>query len=210
MRSGEDLVFALCHEVGNLVGAVRLHADGIDSRASARELANASVEIDDSSARIRSWLALVRPLLDREYGDESGVSPEVLLAGLHEELKAYGGRGVRLEVDAPAGLGAVRGRPQTLHHLLLTLAYHAVEEARPRGRVRLEAAPIASSAIALRVEDDGPEDPSLVGETEGATLTGRALACACASSLLSRLGGRAAAVREGGATRVELQLPLFE
>ena len=69
-REPADLVFAICHEVGNLVGVIRLNADLIDAKASERELATLSVEIDDSSARIRSLLALVRPLLS--IGSEIG------------------------------------------------------------------------------------------------------------------------------------------
>ncbi len=37
--ASEELVFALCHEVGNLVGAIRLNAHLIDGDASAVELA---------------------------------------------------------------------------------------------------------------------------------------------------------------------------
>ncbi len=133
MGSGEDrdraddLVCALCHEIGNLVAAIRLNADLVDAEASPVELAAASVEIDDSSARIRSWLALVRPLLGRENGEEPGVSPAVLLAGIGEALEEHGGRGVEVGVEAEEGLSRVRGRPETLHHLIATLAYHAVE-----------------------------------------------------------------------------------
>jgi nitrogen-specific signal transduction histidine kinase len=205
MASGEDLVFALCHEVGNLVGAIRLNADMIDDDASALELATASVEIDDASARIRSWLALVRPLLDGEPGGLPGVTPEALLCGVAEALEEYGGRGVSIEVDSGASLPGVQGRPETLHHLLLTLGLHAVEEARPRGRVHLGASRLGDR-VAVFVEDDGAEDPSLQDGAD-AYLTGRGLALATAEFILARIGGSALATRENAQTRVTLLLP---
>ncbi len=213
MTTGHDLVFALCHEVGNLVGAIRLNADLIDAEASAVELANASVEIDDSSARIRSWLSLVRPLLDGEAGPEPGVPPAALLAGIDEALDEYGGHGVEIDVQQPDGLARVRGRSETLHHLIVTLAVHAVEETRPSGRVQVNASSGTDGLVVFCVEDDGPGDDSLQGGAgglqggAGGALTGRALAVASANLILGRVGGAADVARVDGCTRVSLRLP---
>ena len=209
MPGAEDLVFSLCHEVGNLLGAIRLHADLIDADASPVELASASVEIDDSSARIRSWLALVRPLLGRERGEESGVSPQGLLQGVADAVEELGGRGVAVELTLPDGLARVRGRLETLHHLLATLAFHALEAAKPEGRVRLEAVALPAGGAELRVADDGAEDAGLE-ELDGETLTGRGLALATARVIGESLGGTAAASRSDGWTVVALRLPLLE
>jgi signal transduction histidine kinase len=208
-ESGEDLVLSLCHEVGNLVGAIRLNADLIDSEASPLDLASAAVEIDDCSARIRSWLALVRPLLDRERVQEAGVSPEALIRGVAETLDECGSRAVSVETEVAPRLGRVRGRQETLHHLLATLAFHAVEEARPAGRVWLRASAAADGVVRLCVEDDGPEDAGLHAREAGA-LTGRALALAAGAAILARVGGQAEAERSGGRTAVSLRLPLLE
>jgi signal transduction histidine kinase len=208
-RDAADIVFAICHEVGNLVGAIRLNADLIDSEATARELATLAVEIDDSSARIRSLLALVRPLLSLGSEIGAGVSPAALLRGVAESLAEYGGRGATVEVAEGEGLPEVRGRPETLHHLLVTLACYAVEEARPHGHVRITAGSEANGNVRLRVEDDGTIDESL-GERQRGALTGRALACAAADLLLVRVGGDVDVQRRDGFTEVVLSLPLRE
>lgn len=209
----EALVLSLCHEVGNLVGAIRLNAELVDADASPVELARAAIEIDDSSSRIRSWLALVRPLLGRELGPEPGVSPGALLRGVAEALDESGLRAVTVDVGDDPGLPPVRGHPEILHHLLLTLAFLAVEGARPRGRVHLAAETAAEGGVTLWVEDDGPEDPSLEDPAPlrpGAALTGRALARAVAERVVGRVAGSVSIAREGGRTRVRLRLPVFE
>lgn len=210
---GEALVFSLCHELGNLVCAIRLNAELIDAAASPVELARAALEIDDSSARMRSWLALVRPLLDAELGPEESVSPGSLVRGVAEALNETGLRGVEVEVGEEPGLGSVRGRRETLHHLLLTLAFLAVEEVRPRGRVRVAARAAAEGGVAFWVEDDGPADPALEAGAvppTGAGTTGRSLARQVAEQLLTRLAGSVSVTREGDRTRVRLRLPLLE
>jgi len=208
-REPADLVFAICHEVGNLVGVIRLNADLIDAKASERELATLSVEIDDSSARIRSLLALVRPLLSIGSEIGAGVSPAALLRGVSECLAEYGGRGVTVDVEEGDALPDVRGRPETLHHLLVTLACYAVEEARPHGHVSVRARTESDGRVSLCVEDDGGSDESL-GARQRGTLTGRALACAAADLLLDRLGGDVSVSRRDGMTAVALSLPLRE
>jgi signal transduction histidine kinase len=200
----EDLVFALCHELGNLVGAIRLNAHLIDGDSSQVELANVSVDIDDSSTRIRSLLALVRPLV--QGGDAPGAGGDELLADVAEALEEYGGRGVEIEVPSASGLPQVAGRRDALHHLLLSFAYYAVEEARPRGRVVVTALRSDEGPVTFRVEDDGPEEPGL-GEAAADRATGRTLVLAIADVILGRWGGGVKAVRDGRTTRIELQLP---
>ena len=62
--SSNNLVFALCHEISNLVAAIRLQAHLLDEELDARGLAVSSLEIDDLSARCAALLALVRPVLN--------------------------------------------------------------------------------------------------------------------------------------------------
>lgn len=203
-----NIVYALCHEVGNLVGAIRLNAHLIDEDSPAIELATASVEIDDSSARIRSLLALVRPLLTGAAEPASGVDAETLVRGVADALDEYGGHGVALRVEAPDGLPRVPGRPEALHHLLATLGYYAVEEARPRGRVGIGAGRVGGNVV-FRVEDDGREDKQL-GSVRAGVATGRALACEVAKILVADFGGAVDARRVGDVTRIELTLPALE
>ena len=210
MGQGERnaIVLALCHEVGNLVGAIRLNAHLVDEESSGVELATASVEIDDCSTRIRSLLALVRPLLTEPTEDDPGVSADALVRGVGEALDEHGGGGVSIEIEAAHGLPRVPGRLQALHHLLATFAYYAVEEARPGGRVRICAA-ASDGRVVFRVDDDGRHDEDL-GVVHGGALTGRTLACEVAKVVLGSLGGGVEARRAGDVTQIELTLPALK
>jgi signal transduction histidine kinase len=202
----KQLVFALCHEVGNLVGAIRLNAYLIDGDASAVALAATAVDIDDSSSRIRSLLALIRPLLSTDPTLDTSVNCGVLARGVDEALDEYGGRGVEIVVEAGDALPDVLVRPESLHHLLVTLAFYGVEEARPKGHVRVAVGVDDKGQVTFRIEDDGIEDESLARLHEG-ELTGRALACAVGEVILGRLGGSVEVSRIESRTRVVLTLP---
>jgi hypothetical protein len=202
------IVFALCHEVGNLVASIRLNAHWIAPDSSGLDLATACIEIDDASTRIRSLLALVRPLLTEPAEDDPGVSPDALVWGVGEALDECGGRGVTIEVEVEDGLQRVPGRLAALHHLLATFAYYAIEEARPNGRVWIRGLG-ADGSVVFGVEDDGPQDEDL-GKVGGGTPTGRSLACEVAKIVLGSLGGRVDARRTGDITRIELTLPALE
>ena len=208
LEKREATVFALCHEVGNLVAAIRLNAHLIDEESSGLELATASVEIDDCSTRIRSLLALVRPLLAESPASASGLSPDALVQGVADALDEYGGRGVSIEVQSPGGLPSVPGRLETLHHLVATLAYHAVEEARPRGRVGIRAHR-GDGGVVFSIQDDGPQEEGLGDAHEGPP-TGRFLACEVAEIVLGSLGGGVEVRRVADATEILLTLPALE
>ena len=203
-----SLVLALCHEVGNLVAAIRLNAHLVDPESSEVELARASVEIDDCACRTRSLLALVRPLLSQSRQKDSGVRPEAIARGVAEALDEYGGRGVSIEVEAADGLPRVPLRSEVLHHLLVTFAYYAVEEARPRGRVRIRVDG-SDAGVVFRVEDDGRPEQGLFEPREGLP-TGRSLACEIAKVVLGSLGGGVEAGRSGDLTEIALTLPALE
>jgi len=204
----EATLFALCHEVGNLVAAIRLNAHLIDEQSSGLELATASVEIDDCSSRIRSLLALVRPLLSDSRERASGATAEALVQGVAGALDEYGGRGVSIEVECAGDLPPVPGSLEALHHLVATFAYHAVEEARPRGRVRIRA-DRGEGGVVLVIRDDGREEEGL-GEAPAGTATGRGLACEVARVVLGSLGGSVEARRVAGETEILLTLPALE
>lgn len=201
------VVFALCHEVGNLVGATRLNAHLIDVESSGIELATASVEIDDSSARICSLLALVRPVLT-VAAEGDGVSAGTLVRGVAEALEEYGGRGVVIEVEAEEALPRIPGRLEPLHHLVTSFGYYAVEEARPKGRVWVRAAH-SDGRVVFRIEDNGSEREGL-GEVGAGAPTGRTLVYEVAKIVLGTLGGGVDVGRAGDVTWIELSLPVLD
>ncbi len=202
------LVLAICHEVGNLVGVIRLSAHMLDDQISPVALAAASCDIDDLSARIGALLGLVRPVVADDVPDE-GALPRAVLAGLRSELDAYGGRGVDLVIDECADLPEVCGSPEMLHHLLTTLVYYAVEAARPRGRVRVRverAGATEGKTVVFGIEDDGPEDEELrAWQTQ--PIRGRTLGCVLSSRALERVGGSLQVTRSNGRTTTKLTLP---
>jgi C4-dicarboxylate-specific signal transduction histidine kinase len=200
------LALALCHEIANLVSGVRLQAHLLAPELSNKELATASVEIEDLCARSSAWLNLMRPLLSEvPRSGEYGVLPSAVLSALHYILEDCGGRGVGLSVECREGLPEVAADPDTVQQLLLTLVFGAMETARPRGHVSIRGLPGRDAdEVRLVVEDDGEDE---LRDWDRETLRGRPLACALASQILAQRGGGLDVDRSQGTTRVTLRLP---
>jgi nitrogen-specific signal transduction histidine kinase len=209
LRAGDadeaELVLALCHEIGNLVGAVRLHAHLIDDQMGTRDLALVSVELDDLSARASALLAHPRPLLSNGPGTLAAVSPAAVLGGIQRLMDEHGGRGAKVSFDVAAGLPDLQVDLEVVHRLLESLLWIALESASSHGSVslRAEAHP---RGVAFVIEDDGEvdEDPALWGEQ---MLRGRPLLCAVAQNIVGKRGGRLEVSRNDGSTRVVVVLP---
>lgn len=201
-----ELVFALCHEIGNLVGAVRLHAHLLDEDMGAREIALASVELDDLSARASALLSHIRPVLSGPPERRGEVDPTALVGVVQKVMEEHGGRGTQLRVDVVPELPMIDMDQDAIHPLLTSLIFCAVEAATVRGSVtlRAEARP---GAVAFVVEDDGPvdEDPTLWRDQ---MRRGRPLICAVASAILDKRGGELDVTRSQGRTSVALVLPV--
>jgi nitrogen-specific signal transduction histidine kinase len=202
---GAELVFAVCHEIGNLLAAVRLQAHLLDEELGPRELAITSVELDDVSARASSLLAQVRALLSHDPERLSPVAPAAILSALQLALDEKGVWGVALEIEAEPQLPEVKVDPEILHHMLLTQVYEAVEAVRPRGTIRVSACRGASSLL-FAIEDEGCDDDTLPGWRE-LQRRGRPLACAVAAHILGKLGGALSVTHEKGINRVAFELP---
>jgi nitrogen-specific signal transduction histidine kinase len=96
-----DLVFAIAHEVGNHLGAIRIQAHLLDEDLDPRSLAQSSVEIDGLAGRVGPMLALLRPLLSSDTPAASGVPWSGILATIKQHLEDEGTRGVSVEIEAP-------------------------------------------------------------------------------------------------------------
>jgi len=201
-----DLAFALCHEISNLVGAVRLHAHLLDDDMGPRELARASVELDDLSARASALLTHIRPLLSPRPGKRDVVVPGALVEGVRRQMDEQGVRGTHFTAHVETGLPALEIDQDVIHPLLMSLLFCALEAATPRGSVALRAEG-RPEGVAFVVEDNGAvdEDPALWREQ---MQRGRPLLCAVASSICAKREGHLEAVREDGLTRVALVLPV--
>ena len=204
-RPHNELLFALCHEMGNLVGAIRLQAHLLDEEMAPKDLAIASVELDDLSARVSALLAHIRPLVSEQHRRADDVNVSDLFAGLVHSLEDVGSHGVALSTDPGEPGLSVHVDRDVVHHLLVSFAYVAVEAVRPSGSLRLSAES-DGKCVALVLEDDGriDEDPA---EWADQSLRGRPLLCAIADDVLGKRGGRIDARRDGDWTRIALWLP---
>lgn len=172
----EELVFALCHEVGNILAAIRLHSQFGDEVSRAR--------IAELTDRAGSLVALVRPLLSEPPPSMPVHDPLELLEALQRGLGDTGGDRVRFELESALGLPGVPIDWETLHHLLLADLFAALENLSEGECVRVVAEP-SPEGVAFVLEAPGeltPEAPAL-------KLAGRALTRALAAAILGKRGG---------------------
>jgi len=202
-RSPRDFVFALCHEIGNLLAGARLEASLLDPGAGATELAKAAERISEVSARAGSLLAQVRPLLAPDGAVVLPMDPLDVLDGLRRGLDESCDARVVIVLKSAAQLPDVDLAPEVLHHLLLTAIFLGLEAGGPKGRVRVFAE-AAGERVAFLVEDEGRLDDS----SEPSELRGRPLTHEIARALLARLGGSFEVSRSEGRTRVAFAFPI--
>ncbi len=92
-----DLVFSLCHEVGNLLAATSLQAHLIGSGATQEEIDLASLTLVGAALRGGSLLALIRPLLAPETVGAQASDPLSVLERIPHSVDSRDAE--RLEVD---------------------------------------------------------------------------------------------------------------
>jgi len=203
--SPEDLVRALCHDIGNLLAAVRLSAHLASTEIAETDRDSVSREIEDLAARAGALLAHVRPLLAGSHVARVRIAPAEVLTALTRALKDRKTGGAALSIAQGRNLPDVRVDPDALYHLLLTLVRGSLEAADPDGRVRVSAKHQGRRVI-LSVIDSGRQ-VDLDEIRWGLTPRGRELAVRVADAVLRLMGGRAAAELQRRGTRVDLFLP---
>lgn len=204
-ESGARLVFAISHEVGNHLGGIRLQAHLLDEELGAREMAAASVLIDDLAGRSGPLLALLRPLLSDDWRGAGGVDWASVLGRVARQIEDEGTRGISFEVAGDLDTPIEAPDHDWLHPLLIVLIQATLEHLTGGSRevgVRLVLAEEASGAR-LALEDQGAEEDL----SDGAALRGRPLAVAIARELVERAGGRVETARDGETTSVSLVFP---
>ncbi len=205
MNDSAGLVFAMCHEVSNLVAAVRLQAHLLDEDLDARGLAVASLEIDDLSARAASLLALVRPVLNAPRGDLPVVDAGLIALGFERAMAEYGGRGFKIVYEPQADLPQVRAESEVFHYILLNHAYGAMEAMGSTGEIRFGVVADAKEVV-FAIEDFAPADEQHLNWWT-ASLRGRALESAVAYHVLAKRGARFEVRRTGNCNRTEIAAP---
>jgi len=206
---GEDaeLVFSLCHELGNMMGALRLHAHLLDDDMVPKDLARTAVDLDDLSARSAALLSLIRPLLSMDVRAAEVVSVSLLVQNLEGIMAGYGARGTNLSFSVDGDLPPIRIDVGMMQRLIQSFFYFALDSASRTGSVWMRAE-ARGTDVALIIEDDGPpgEDPAGYRDQ---MRRGRPLLCCVAESILQKRDGRFEAQRSGDRTVITLILPAF-
>lgn len=195
MTSQRELVFALCHEVANLLAAARLEADLIREEASPAE---AGTRIAAAAARAGALVAQIRPLLEPHRNGGAQCDPLEVLGALRGVLDEESDARVRIELRRAVDLPHVAVPAGVLHDVLLTAIYAGLDE--NGGRVEVHAEH-RGDRVVFTLDDPGQG----AIEPEGA-LRGRPLCLAIAEAVLRGSDGTVSARRTPTGTSVELSL----
>jgi len=195
MRSPPGMVFAICHEVGNLLAGIRLHGELRDPGSGRR--------VAGLSARAGSLVSLVRPLLDADGADPRGYDPVRVLEGARASLDDPDDPRLALAARAAGELPPVRVDGEVLHHLLVSEVLASLEDLAAGERLEVGARLDGDRVVLSLV--GGPPEPA-PGPDE--RLAGRALCQVLAGELLGRTGGSVRVDAHGGRRRVALALPV--
>lgn len=202
-----SLLRPLCHEIGNLLAAIRLSGHLLRDGGGEEERLRTAAEVEQLAAQAGGLLAQIRPLFEGVEASRIRVTTESLLGSAARAVEGEVPDGVRLKIGRGRGLPDVRVDSEALHHLLVTLLMGALEAAPAGGRVRLGAASAGDGRrVVLTLQDDGP--PLDLRARRAETDRGRELAVRLAAALLKAGRGRVrivSGVRRGN--RVELWLP---
>jgi hypothetical protein len=195
MAAPHDLVFALCHEVGNLLAAQRLQCQLLDD-------GEAGPRISELAARAGSLLALVRPLLESVPDPGAGTEALEVLDGMRRSVEDPEDDRLRVRLKTAVDLPDVAIEGETLLHLLLAEVFAAMEDLPEGERVEVYAER-RNGVVAFVLEDVArPQDSQ-----SGPRLAGRALTREVARSILERRGGGIEVDFPGEGTRLALLVP---
>ncbi|MEN8180941.1 MAG: hypothetical protein ABFS46_00240 [Myxococcota bacterium] len=190
------------HELANRLAVARLTAY-VEGREQPGPAGASLREVEGLTAQCGVLLAALRALVGRRERARVRVSPATLLDGLGGVLADRPRDRIELKVRRPRGLPDVLVDAELLHHLLLAIAYGALEAVGPRGSVHLFARREGRS-VALVIEDDGK--PLDLDEVEDTPRSGRGLLLRLAAVLLAEDGARVALARRRVGTRIEVRL----
>jgi len=191
MRRPEELVFALCHEIGNLLAAIRLHGRWRDP--------DTGLRLSGLAGRAGALLALIRPLLSPGCAETRRFDPLELIDALRPALDDPDDPRLRIDLGSAAALPPVVADGETLCQLLLAELFAALEDLPEGEQLRLGAVALGD-AVAFVLEDR-------LGRARGAA-AGRRLVWDVAEVVLAGWGGRFARETSGDAQRVAFQVPV--
>ncbi len=200
-RDPRELVFALCHEVGNLLTAARLHAHLLAPQVPEPLLREASRGVARAAARAGALLAQVRPLLAPDTLAPLDLEPVAVLLPLRQALDAESAERLAIDLGSAAALPRVRVAPEVLQQLLLSAIFLGLDAGGEQARVSVSARARGES-VAFRVGYPAPR------ALPRGPLCGSALVVACAEVVLGAQGGGARASRADACERLDYLVPV--
>ncbi len=192
------LLFALVHEVRNLLAATRLHASLIGSKAGAEQPDDAGRVIGALCERAGALLACMGPLTRPSHAARA-VDPVELLDGVACHLDEDVAKRVEFDLAAAARCESVRCDRDTVVCVLLAVLLTALGESLEDVRVTAER---DGAEVALLVED-------AARRTEGGPMPcGLDLVESVAEAALRPAGGRVERDSDGPRSGTRLLLPV--
>ncbi|MDX1648910.1 MAG: hypothetical protein R3263_03565 [Myxococcota bacterium] len=206
--SPATLLRPLCHEIGNLLAAIRLSGHLLRDGGTRDERVRTAREVEQLAAQAGALLAQIRPLFEGVAESRIRVTTESLLAAASRAVEEGVPEGVRLRIGTGRDLPDVRVDSEALHNLLVTLLLGALEAVPSGGRVRLEAGTATEGRrVVLTLQDDAA--PLELDGRRAEMGRGRELTVRLAAAVIKASGGRvrvASGARRGN--RIELWLPV--
>lgn len=199
------LVFAIAHELGNQLAAIRLEAHLLDDTLGTRGLAKASLAIDGLAGQASPWLALIRPLLEpRPRGSGMATCASVLEAVRRQlEEEGTGGRPVEVVIEDPrAGACAAF---EGMHALLVALVGSTDGRPAGGGAIRLGVG-LRGERVEVACEVPGADFSESDSDAPQSSLRGRGLALSIARVLVADAGGEVAVAARGERSRTEWRM----
>ncbi len=199
------LVSAICHEIANHFAAVRLQAHLLNGELNPRNLAKASLTIEDLAARSSALLGLVRPIL---WGAEQSpilTEAQAIAHGLRDELVGHGSGGVKFQFEFAEDLPEVHADAGVMHYLLLLHTLGALEAATTGDQLRIVVEG-RDGLVAFVIEESATGAEELLNWSD-ASLRGRPLCSAIADHVLRHSDGELRISSDGSQFRTEFIVP---
>lgn len=195
-----ELVFALCHEVGNLLAASRMQANLLTGAEDAASATRAAGTISQLASQMGSLISLIRAILTQPTGSPESLDPLDVLDELQRSVDESCEDRVRFNLRSAVDLPRAVIEGDALHHVLLIAVYSGLEDSGPSGIVSVSAAS-NSDELTFIVEAEGPDWQS------GGALRGRMLAQIVADAVIGARGGRTRVYHRDGSNCVEFTVP---
>ena len=207
------LAASVAHEVRNPLSSIKALVQVLQEEleAEGRQVEEAGLVVEEINRLNRTVTRLLRYARPAPEGQRATDLPDVLgavLQLLHHEADR---RGVRMEVDLPEGLPALRAGEDEVKEILLNLVLNGLE-AMPQGGTLTVRARAGDGPVRLAVSDTGPGIPQeLLDRVFEPTFTtksgGTGLGLSIVRDRVQQIGGSIRCTSSAEGTTMELEMP---